>query len=169
MSNELLFTVEGPFDVPLAKGGKGRFIEYKCPTFWENCDKLASQRGCYVFAIRAGRGFRPVYVGKTKRTFREECFAPHKIAQHYTPAIHDSKGSPVMFFLIAERKQGGPNARAISDLEEYLIDMASKKNPELSNIQKKNERKWAIKGLIGGGHAKTSTAATKFKKAIGIK
>ena len=74
-----------------------------------------------------------------------------------------------MFLLIAERRKGGPNETAIKDLESFLIKEASKKNPKLSNIQQNRERKWAIKGLIGGGRAKTSTAATTFKKAVGIK
>lgn len=169
MRNELLFTVEGPFDVPLEKGSKGISIKNNCPDFWNSCEYLAEERGCYVFAIRAGRGFRPIYVGKTKNTFRKECFASHKISQHYTPAIQNGKGSPVIFLLIAERRKGGPNEAAITDLESYLIKEARKKNPKLSNKQKNSARKWAIKGLIGGGRAKTSTAATAFKKAVGIK
>jgi len=39
---------------------------------------LLNTRGGYIFAIRAGKGFTPWYVGQAKKSFKQEIFTPHK-------------------------------------------------------------------------------------------
>src|ERR1035441_3965509 len=86
------FKIFGPFHIPLS-GEYNHSIEVGCPAFWKDSETkpLAKERGCYLFAIRAAKGFRPIYVGKTKKSFEQECFTYHKIAQHYTPALDFKK------------------------------------------------------------------------------
>jgi hypothetical protein len=165
----LLFDVLGPFRVPMNTGKGGRCIPKGCPEFWEGQTSLAAQKGCYVFAIQAGKGFRPIYVGKTKRSFERECFADHKIASHYQPAIvNTGKGTPVVFFLVPRARRGKLNQRVLGDLETFLIQVASAKNPELSNIQKRTEARWGIPGVIRGGKGKPAQAARKLRSAVGL-
>ena len=60
------FLIEGPYEVPFEQRPGGRVILYN--DFWTQTDDLrdlAQERGCYVFAIRAGKGATPIYVGKS--------------------------------------------------------------------------------------------------------
>ena len=105
MGNQLrlMFEPIGPFTVPLVSGRNGRHIETNCPAFREANPDMGKRRGCYVFAKSAGGGFCPIYVGRATKSFKQECFSYHKIAQHYAPALSDmGKGRTVMFFF------GGP-------------------------------------------------------------
>lgn len=78
----LVFTVQGPFKVPTnARMVRGkRKYSINTASFWENeeTDNFANCKGCYVFANASGTGFSPIYVGKTNKTFKKECFQAHK-------------------------------------------------------------------------------------------
>lgn len=163
------FKVYGPFDVPLKNGKAYDYIRIDCPEFWRMYPTHKKRKGCYVFAIRASRGFRPCYVGKTKRSFHKEVFTSHKIAQHYTPTLANTrKGTPVMFFVVAPSGQGRPNQKMISDLERFLIQVGVAKNQKLSNIQNRQEAQWGIKGVIRGGGGNTTDDEKKFKTMMAI-
>jgi hypothetical protein len=165
------FKVRGPFRIP-TKGKQHPYIESGCDDFWKQPETggLASERGCYLFAIRAAKGFRLVYVGKTKKSFAKECFTYHKIADHYQPALADTgKGTPVMFLITLGHAKGPINNRAISQLESFLIQNAVAKNPHLSNVQGTKQEEWGITGVIRGGKGKVSAAAKEFRKAMGLR
>lgn len=143
-----LFTVHGPLEVPTESGKKYSYIPLNCPAFWKKHSQLKSLKGCYVFGFRAAKGFRPVYVGKTKNSFGNEVFTSHKIAQHYGPALADTgKGTPVMFLITASGGKGAPPKTMISDMETFLIQLGVAKNPDLSNIRNTAEAKWASRGF----------------------
>jgi hypothetical protein len=119
--------------------------------------------------MRAGKGVRPIYVGKATKSFKHECFALHKIACHYGPALSNSgKGTPVLFLVALKRRKGKVSKRAIAKVESFLIQNAMKKNPDLSNIKGKKEEHWSIEGVIRSGKGKASAAATSFKRALGL-
>ena len=165
-SNLVMFTVVGPFEVPLRHGSRCGYIETRCPDFWEKHPEYRAKRGCYVFAMRAAKGYRPVYVGKTKKTFEKEIFESHKVADHYTPALAKTgRGTPVMFFVIAPPKTG---KTTITNLEKFLIKIGVAKNPELSNIQNRQEAEWGIKGILLGGKGKKSKTAIQFSIMMGL-
>jgi hypothetical protein len=157
--------------VPLDPAVKGKWIKVGCPDFWSDprVQRFAPKFGCYVFAMRAGKGFRPIYIGKATRSFKQECFAQHKIASHYGPAMSNAgKGTPVIFLVILEHNKGKVNKKAIAKVESFLIQNAMKKNPELSNIRGKKEEHWIIEGVIRSGKGKLSESAKEFKSAIGL-
>ena len=161
------FTVQGPFKVPFEKRRLAKMICPGCRPFWRLHEGLASQRGCYVFAIRAGKGYRPIYVGRTtKGTFAEECFTNHKTGRHYNPALLNTrKGSPVMFFLTYPKPKG---QKSISNLEKFLIQIAVARNPDLSNVVGTAKHTWGIRGVIRGGKGKPSCAACEFTRLMGL-
>lgn len=113
------FEVFGPYEVPTQDKLQGRYIKSGCPQFWADKESLADKRGCYVFCIRASKGFRPVYVGcTTEMSFRKESFGHHKVADHYLPALMDvRKGTPVMFFIVPKARKGKLNAKNVKELE----------------------------------------------------
>lgn len=164
-----IFNVYGPFDVPLEGAKKYKYIPIRCPDFWKKHPQHAKSKGCYIFGFRAAKGFRPVYVGKTKDNFGKEVFTSHKISQHYAPALADTvKGTPVIFFVIPSSGKGPTPKKMIGDMETFLIQIGVAKNPNLSNIQNRQEARWGIKGVLRGGKGKTSQGAQKFKKMMGI-
>ena len=139
------FEVEGPFKVPMEPGNGTKMIAEDIAPFWSEFSRIRNRKGCYVFALRAGQGFTPLYVGKTTKTFEGECFADHKL-KHYNYALRKyNKGTPVMFFVVYPTKKGKPNASEISDLEEFLIQVGRTVNPDLRNIKGAKEPSWGIK------------------------
>jgi hypothetical protein len=79
------FLPYGPFNVPVLHAGIDGSREDE---FWDNLERdetgLSEAVGCYIFAVRAGRGIRPWYVGKTEKAgFRREVFQDHKFRLYW--------------------------------------------------------------------------------------
>ena len=108
MASTTAFKVDGPHEVSYEKGdGKGKRIEESAEfKFWKEHPSMKDRVGCYVFAIRAGRGFMPMYVGKAAKSFKQEIFTKDKLFK-YNKAIFKRGGTPVFFFLVHPTKKGG--------------------------------------------------------------
>lgn len=111
-------------------------------TFWDEVEAervgLSAAVGCYVFAIRAGGGIVPWYVGRTcSQSFKNECFELHKL-RHYDDVISGQRGTPLLYFAARTSPGGKFTASAPTKesqfLESMLIGMALQRNPELKNI-----------------------------------
>jgi hypothetical protein len=162
-----LFSPEGPFEIPFYQGRAGRTItDDNVKDFWVERDHLGKQRGCYVFAIRAGKGFTPGYVGRATRGFKQETFSPHKLTRYQQFLADYQKGTPVLFFLVAPKKKGAPNISSIKGLEQFLIQVAQAANPDLLNIKGTKLEEWGIAGVLRGGKGKPSTASRLFKNLM---
>ncbi|GAB5453189.1 MAG: hypothetical protein Hals2KO_35170 [Halioglobus sp.] len=162
-------TVHGPHDIPCYTGKAGRAINTDgIPMFWEKHKPLASHKGCYVFGIRAGRGYTPIYVGKATKSFRQECFTYHKLSHYHRCLIDYARGTPVMFFVVLPSSRGRTNNSVISDVEGYLIALGETANPRLSNVQGRSNEKWGIRGVVRGGKGKTNSAVSDFKTMMGL-
>lgn len=58
------FKVEGPFEVPTYQGKAAKIVDSEgLPGFWKSIEAVAKRRGCYLSAVRASKGIRPIYVG----------------------------------------------------------------------------------------------------------
>ena len=164
-----IFSVYGPCQIPVSKKPKARLISEDLSPFWERHEEVASSKGCYIFAIRAGRGFTPLYVGKTTDTFKTECFTPSKL-EHYHRALADYiKGTPVLFFIVHPPNQGATNRKAITQIEDFLIQAGRMVNPNLRNIRGGRLPKWGIKGVIRAGQGGISESEKQFRRLMGIK
>lgn len=164
-----VFQVEGPFEVPTYLGKAAKIVDSgRLSQFWAAIEATAKKRGCYVFAIRAGKGIRPIYVGKATRTFKGEVFTPHKLEKYQRCLADFKRGTPVLFFLCAPGNRGKPNLSAIGELEDYLIQTAVSRNPQLLNVRGTQREDWAIAGVLRSGVGKPSHAARSFKRTLGI-
>lgn len=160
------FEVVGPLEIPFYKGAGGRSItEENIRDFWLENPHFAERRGCYVFGVRAGGGFSPGYVGKAGRTFRQECFAPHKLAKYQQFLADYGKGTPVLFLLAAEVKKGAPPLNHIQDLESFLIQLGVVANPDLLNVRGTKQAEWSIRGVLRS-QGKPSKAALQFRRMM---
>src|ERR1035437_2519542 len=116
-----VFQVEGPFEVPTYPGKAAKIVDSEAlADFWDSAEGVGRRRGCYLFAVRAGKGFRPIYVGRATKSFKQEIFTPHKLEKYQRCMADFKKGTPVIFFLLAPAAKGAPNRTAIAELEEYL-------------------------------------------------
>ncbi len=86
--------------------------------FWEINAEYQDRFGVYVFAIKAGRGYTPIYIGKATKTFKQECFTSDKVSRHYSECLGTwAKGKPVMFFLVTDTRRGEMTKLSIAELE----------------------------------------------------
>lgn len=164
-----LFTVHGPLAVPVYSGKGGRTITPEdISKFWKTNGALEAAFGCYVFAIRAGRGYTPGYVGQAKKTFKQEVFSPHKLAKYQQFLADYAKGTPVIFLVASPVKTGARNLSHVGDLEDFLIQTAVSVNPNLLNIQGTAQAEWGITGVLRAGKGKRSYAAREFVRCLKI-
>jgi hypothetical protein len=151
------FKVDGPHEVTLKAHRRIDVDEFK-DTLDRKKKGLLDEKGCYVFALRYGRGYRPLYVGRTGRSFRKEAFAPHHMLL-LSDELSAKPGTLVLFFLIYVTTHGRVSVRSIEELETYLIRSAKLKNPHLLNTQTQDDpRAFVIEGIDTRGR---KTAASR--------
>lgn len=162
------FHVHGPVDIPYArtkKRGIKTFPYDKRKEFWEQNEGLEDKMGCYIFGIRAGLGTKPHYVGEAKEGFKQECFTPHKLEKYDDAMKSLKKGTPVMFFVYLKGKTG---KRYIHQLEDFLIENARTRNPNVQNINGGKPPHWGIEGVLRSKSKKPSQHAKSFREMMGI-
>jgi hypothetical protein len=164
------FEPYGPFELKRSNGGVDRSTKN---SFWKSIEteypSLPNAVGCYVFALKAAKGFKPWYVGKTeKQSFMSETWQPGKLLS-YGEVIRKHKGKPMLFLLAKltpQDKFAKPTKRkigAVAALEEMLIGICLQRNSELLN--KKTTR--YLKGLQVPGYLNDSPGARpKNAKAL---
>jgi len=64
--------------------------------------------------------------------------------------------------------KGKPNVRVIKRAEDFLIQTAVSRNPDLLNVKGTELEDWGIAGVLRGGKGKPSTAARALKKTLGL-
>lgn len=136
----------GPFEIPRTRT-RGRLLpDFNARTlrgFWTEVSNeklgLSNARGCYVFAISAGGGIRPWYVGQSKTGFRQECFQPTKKVIYTEVCAAIERGKPVLI-LVARLTSTGNFMRGrlrddeASFVERMLMLQALSSNPDLKNV-----------------------------------
>jgi hypothetical protein len=168
-----ILEVSEPFKVRCERGtsGTARQVGKKhIQTFWDTEASLyAIKQGCYVFAMKAGKGYTPWYVGKATKSFKQECFQPPKLLNYNKVLFKGHRGTPVIFFIAPGGNKNRVPTRIIDEVETFLIQAALYENPQITNVQKtKNVPKWGIKGVVRGGKGKPDATAKAFAKMMGL-
>ncbi len=177
------YSIHGPFEIKRREGFKGKKAGVKedkevKKSFWEMVEKrksgLTTACGCYLFAIRVGKGFTPCYVGLAEKGFQKECFAVHKI-KIYNEVLSDyGTGTPHLFLIAKLTKKNNkfvkPSKNGRKDikfLENMLIGTAIVKNPDLKNKMKtKYLREMRVPGLIHTPKKRLTNDEKQFKGTI---
>ena len=164
--------IEGPFEVCCESNGRAKRIDSNVgKEFWKegSLRHLKSKQGCYVFATRAGKGFRPWYVGKASKGFEQETFTHHKLVHYNSVLFQGKKGTPVLFFVAPDGLKKKVPVSELTHMEKELIQFALIKNPELCNThQTKNIPRWSIQGVVRAKQGKPTSAAKCFRLMMGI-
>lgn len=172
------FQIFGPFDLPLksdswigdSKENKNNFKELIDAEQME----LSEACGCYLFAIRAGKGFKPWYVGlAASQSLFKEIYTNQKIKIYNEVFSKIKKGSPVIFLIAATTNRGKfvkpsvTRKKLFGFVEDLLIGRVIQKNPELMNIKKtKHIKDTIIPQVLNTPIGPPILSDRKFKKAI---
>ena len=163
------FSVQGPFVVGTTKMPVGRQVSSaNAKAFWAVHTGVASEVGCYVFAFKAAKGYKPVYAGKATKSFKQEVFTNHKLNHYNTGLGYQRKGTPVLFFVCLSRTKGAVSKSAINDAESYLIQAGLAANRLLLNDKKTRVATWSINGIVRSQAGKPSAAALELRKCIKV-
>ena len=148
------------------RGKGGRLIDRaSADRFWGAYPELADCVGCYLFGVRASRGYVPIYVGQASTGFRNECFEATKL-EHYNRAMNQrGRGTPVLFFVVKDEGPEGSLDSCLDHVEHFLIQMAAEKNAELSNVKRLEFR---IQGVFRASMGPPSKAARELRRMLGI-
>ncbi len=165
------YQVFGPFE--LCKSGH-LVDRLSCGEFWDTVEQrktgLSKAVGCYIFGIRAAKGAKPWYVGKTeKHSFKGECWTHHKL-NLYNEALKNRKKGTAVLYLVAKRTKRGrwakPRKNGMGDvraLENLLIGTCLLRNRKLLNIkQTKHLRALKVPGFMNEQPGARSNAATQL-------
>jgi len=160
--------VFGPFPIPFKKNGNGvskRITKENAASFLASDDgkSIGPKQGVYIFALRAGKGFTPWYVGKATKSFKQEALHQMKLDCYNDVIYHGQKGTPVMFFVSKPGDLKKISRPIIDELEKFLIQSAYYKNDGLKNVQHAKKHTWGIKGVIRGGKGRAPANAGQFR------
>ena len=171
------FEVHGEFGISITHGR--RIDRSSISAFWQEVDKnvpgLSGANGCYLFGVSSSGAdmTMPWYVGMTTKSFKSECFQPHKIL-YYDDALHEyQRGGPMMFLMPKRtptgRFAGSGKAKDIQFLEKFLIGVALKRNPDLLNKRDtKMYKEIYVPGLVNASRGNPGAAARRLKKSLGM-
>jgi len=161
--------VHGPFDIDPSKSTRHVSAKHG-KDFWAARGAiLAPKQGIYVFAMRAGKGFTPWYVGQAKKGFKQETFTPHKLGKYNQALSLAGKGTPVLFLVAPQGSQRKVPVTEINHMEKELIQDALLENPRLTNVQHtKNVPRWSIRGVVRSGPGKPPANAREFRIMMGL-
>jgi hypothetical protein len=174
--------VFGPFELQTEKVGKTRMVTMSAfdlvALAHQQYPKHAfdKKRGCYVFALRNGRGSMPYYIGKAQsQELCKEALTPDKLTK-YNRQLAKKQGTPVLYFVASARE--GDNilaATVVKELERELIDFCYSANPDgiiNSHHVAAARGRFRVAGVpwMGAGRAqgKPSKTAREFNQLFGI-
>jgi len=165
--------IKGPIPIPFQKNKKGLAKHISNPdakAFWKSAAAraIAEKQGCYVFALKAAKGFRPWYTGKATKSMRQECLHYHKLAHYNQVLFTGKKGTPVMFFVVLEGNKKKVSSKVLDEMETFFIQTVLSKHPEILNVQKTNLPKWTVQGVVRGGKGRRKKNTTQFRKMMGL-
>lgn len=170
-------TVYGPIPIETdARPTNTKHIKIKrigkrhADAFWsdQGAAAIAEKQGCYIFALRASRGYKVWYVGKATKSFRQECFTSHKLGHYNEVLFEGRKGTPVLFFIAGKGNVRSVSGKACSEIEKFLIQTACIKNPEIKNKHMTKRPRWTVAGIIGHSTGNISREARSVRTMLGL-
>ena len=165
------FSAHGPFDVPLLiTKTQARLVDADAVKALVGQSPEFAKIGCYVFVVAYPKGEVPIYVGKSvKGNLKSEPFNPRNLLGIHLYINELGKNYPLRLYLITQStSKGAKDKSSISEIEEFLIAKAARRNTDLLNVQGIGKPKWSISGVAHSNRGKPTKVASRFKKALGV-
>ena len=164
------FTAHGPFKIPSSRlpSGSKTIRPMHAQAFWAEHGLYANKVGVYVFAIRAGGGVTPMYVGKATKSFAQESYSTDKLNKYFNAMGQYKRGTPVMFFVAYPKKAGAVNAKHIGALEKFRIQQGRIVNSKLLNKVHAKLPTWGISGALRSKTKKPTKQAAGFRDTFAL-
>lgn len=165
--------VHGPIEISYASHGRGtskRITPDDKQRFLDDLKTLGLSRkhGCYLFALRAGKGYSPWYVGKATKGMEQECMGVYQLNYYNDVLYKDHKGTPVMFFVAPRDGKAKVPRQVCDEAETLLIQSAYFKNRDIRNVQKTKVPEWTISGVVRASRGEPAPTAQKFRRMMGL-
>jgi hypothetical protein len=147
--------------------------------FWTQVEQektgLCNAKGCYVFGIKTSGSpsIVPWYVGKTAKSFDDECFQPHKRVIYAKAISYYERATPYLFLISRLTTSGalykGAGAVATNFLERHLISLVLQVNSDLlNNRDTKLYMEVKLRGILNSDVGKPDKAAKELRLALGL-
>jgi len=168
--NARKFIVSETLVLPLIQEKAGRHLdEKKAKALFARHPKFTNAKGCYVFGLRAAKGYKPIYVGKTTgQTLGEEALSDGTVRKINTALLKTRRATLVVAFVVPETRPGSCPQNAIDEIEFLLIQYAYQKNPQIENENGIYRCSWYIDGVLNRGQGKPSAHSREFRRLVGI-
>ena len=175
----LEFHISSGIDVGLVKNKCGRkFSEEAIENILCKYKDYSDCYGCYIYSVKAGKGFTPIYVGSaTRQTLGEEAFTSDKRLKCLQYMSEYGKGSLHITFVVPKDKidssmgtrRGRYPTKTIECLEKVLIAVAYRKNKHLMNKQNRCLSNFFINGALNSDAGRPREEVVKFKDMMGLR
>jgi hypothetical protein len=133
------------------KWGKKRIDRGSLPKFWEEVGS-GRRRGVYVFGIKAAKGWKPLYVGQTKKqSFQKRVYQHTGNSGRFNKILKATKKGTPWLFLIGRVGRGKSSNAVIDELEHLVINYAFDRNANLDNDRKIDRPTYEVRGFAGRG------------------
>jgi hypothetical protein len=137
---------------------------------------LSDACGCYVFALRAGRGYTPHYVGQAcKSSILKESMNPSNREKYNKVLSERGSATPVLFLLpmltpggkLRKKLTVNGGLASLDFLERWLIAEAIQKNSELiNNKQTHLLRNLHVTGIMNATPGEATAASRELRKTL---
>lgn len=174
----MYFDVAGPFD--LTRHGSKNLVTDQSfkdliAELEARSDSLVEAIGCYVFALRASKGYRPWYVGQACKQpiIREALNLSNR--EKYNKIISEHRGMPTIFFVsmytpngkLKKPSKAMGGLGSLDFLERWLIATCLNKNSALANNKEtKFLRKIHVVGVFNATKGESHSASKELRRAI---
>lgn len=176
--NAVEFIVSHGITVELVKGVSGRtFSMESVKRILMRHKKYAECYGCYIYSIKAGRGFTPIYVGSaTRQSLGKEAFNSDKLVKCMNHLTGYKKGSLQITFIVPKDKvdnsmstrRGRRPSKIIECMEKALTAVAYRKNKSLENKHNRCVSGFFINGALNSNAGRPRKEVVAFKDMIGL-
>lgn len=133
--------------------------------------------GCYIYSIKAGRGFSPIYVGSaTRQCLGKEAFDSDKFLKCLQHIAGYKKCSLQITFVVprdkidtnVDTRRGRCPRKTIGKLEKVLTAIAFRKNQNLINKQNLCLADFFINGVLNSDSGRPRKEVSAFKSMMGL-
>lgn len=174
----MLFKVVGPFELKRFRAKK--LFTSETRTALKEAIKAAdpsllSAHGCYVVAVKAARGWTPLYAGQACRTtIWSEATNPHNFEKYSDHMGDRDRGRPFLFLLpwitntYRNRKRPTKDSMPELDyLEDWLIEKALRRNPDLINSHRtKLVQGLEVLGVLNPRRGEATNSSRELKRVL---